>query len=178
MPSNTHWPSRLAWIILAGAPPVLLLGLSPGLPDGLDEVARPRDRRRVADWVEQLTGQDGRNDDVITSRPPGYRETPITGVTVLQVRAFTEEQVARFVRSWYVAVERESTDSTPDVIVAAAAERCGRGEGDDRAGDVLSRQGRCRTAGAPMSARSRAPSWPGGAPNSRRYSRLNCVGLS
>src|SRR5882762_11199329 len=26
--------------------------------------------------------------------------------------------------------------------------------------------------------RRRSPSWPGGAPNSRRYSRLNCEGLS
>jgi energy-coupling factor transporter ATP-binding protein EcfA2 len=84
------------------------------LLDGLDEVARQQDRRRVADWVEQLTKHDGRNDYVITSRPQGYRETPITGVTALQVLAFTEEQVARFVRGWYVAVEQESTNSDPD----------------------------------------------------------------
>jgi hypothetical protein len=31
MPSNANWLSRLAWIVLAGGPPVLVLGLSPGL---------------------------------------------------------------------------------------------------------------------------------------------------
>lgn len=81
------------------------------LLDGLDEVARPTDRRLVADWVEHLTRQYPRNDYVITSRPLGYREATIDGATVLQVRAFTDEQVAAFVRGWYLAVERHSTDT-------------------------------------------------------------------
>jgi hypothetical protein len=39
-------------------------------------------------------------------------------------------------------------------------------------------QGRYWKSCGPVSARSCAASWPGGAPNSRRYSRLNCEGLS
>jgi energy-coupling factor transporter ATP-binding protein EcfA2 len=79
------------------------------LLDGLDEVARPKDRRLVADWVERLTRKHPRNDYVITSRPQGYRDATVDGATVLQVRAFTDEQVAAFVRGWYRAVERLST---------------------------------------------------------------------
>ncbi|HEX3590374.1 MAG TPA: NACHT domain-containing protein [Pseudonocardiaceae bacterium] len=80
------------------------------LLDGLDEVAVPDDRRLVADWVEHLTRQYPKNDYVITSRPLGYREATVDGATVLQVRAFSEDQVAAFVRGWYLAVEQHSTD--------------------------------------------------------------------
>lgn len=86
------------------------------LLDGLDEVARPNDRRVVADWVERLTREFPKNDYVITSRPQGYKDTPITGAVVLQVRPFTEEQVASFVRGWYRAVEKHSTGATGDQL--------------------------------------------------------------
>jgi hypothetical protein len=76
------------------------------LLDGLDEVARPEDRRKVADWVERQTRQYPRNDFVVTSRPHGYRTAGIGGAIVLQVRSLTDEQVSRFVRAWYQAVER------------------------------------------------------------------------
>jgi len=82
------------------------------LLDGLDEVADPGDRRTVADWVERQTTQYPKNDFVITSRPHGYRTAGIDGATVLQARAFTDEQVAKFVRSWYRAVEQEASGAT------------------------------------------------------------------
>ena len=79
------------------------------LLDGLDEVAQQKDRRTVARWVErQISLYDG-NDFVITSRPEGYRTAGIEGAEVLQVCGFTSGQVDRFVRSWYLAVERHST---------------------------------------------------------------------
>ncbi|MFE0027448.1 NACHT domain-containing protein [Amycolatopsis sp. NPDC059021] len=81
------------------------------LLDGLDEVARREDRRAVADWVERLIGQYPGNDFVITSRPRGYQSAEIAGATVLQVRRFTDEQVARFVRAWCSSVERYSAGS-------------------------------------------------------------------
>jgi hypothetical protein len=79
------------------------------LLDGLDEVARPEDRRRVASWVERQIRQYPKNDYVITSRPQGYLTARIDGAAVLQVRSFTDEQVLRFLQGWYLAVERHST---------------------------------------------------------------------
>jgi hypothetical protein len=75
------------------------------LLDGLDEVAQQRDRRGVADWVERQIKRYPRNDYVITSRPHGYLAARIEGATVLQMRRLTEDQVAEFVRRWYLAFE-------------------------------------------------------------------------
>lgn len=69
------------------------------LIDGLDEVARPEDRKGVANWVERQIRQYPKNDYVITSRPQGYLTARIDGATVLQVRSFTDEQVTHFVQS-------------------------------------------------------------------------------
>jgi hypothetical protein len=82
------------------------------LLDGLDEVAGPDEQRGVADWVERQTTQYPKNDFVVTSRPHGYRTAGIDGAIVLQVRAFTDEQVARFVRSWYRVVEEQVSGAT------------------------------------------------------------------
>ena len=91
------------------------------LLDGLDEVARQEDRGGVADWVERQIRQYPKNDYVITSRPQGYRTTSIDGATVLQVRSFTDEQVTRFVRGWYLAVERHSTGTAGEDVGLRAA---------------------------------------------------------
>lgn len=84
------------------------------LLDGLDEVARQEDRSHVAEWVERQTKQYPGNDFVITSRPHGYRSAAIDGAVVVQVRSFSEEQVIRFVRGWYLAVERHSAGVDDD----------------------------------------------------------------
>jgi hypothetical protein len=78
------------------------------LLDGLDEVAAEADRRTVGDWVESQIRQYPRNHFVIASRPQGYEGAHIDGATVLQVRRFTDEQVATFVHCWYAAAERYS----------------------------------------------------------------------
>lgn len=93
------------------------------LLDGLDEVGRVADRTEVAGWVDRQTRQYANNDFVLTSRPQGYRTAPIDGATVLQVRAFTNDQVRRLVRGWYLAAERHSTgESGPDVELRATTE--------------------------------------------------------
>ena len=89
--------------------------------DGLDEVARPEDRRKVASWAAQQIRQYPGNDYVITSRPQGYRDAKIDGADVLQVRGFTTEQVSRFVHSWYLAVERHSTGAADEEITIRAS---------------------------------------------------------
>jgi hypothetical protein len=100
------------------------------LLDGLDEVARLADRRKVADWVERQTKRYPKNDFVITSRPQGYRSAGIDGAAVLQVRSFTDEQVSRFVRRWYLAVEKHSTGASGDDVRLRA---------DSAADDLLER---------------------------------------
>ena len=90
------------------------------LLDGLDEVAEPEDRKKVATWAERQIRQYPANDYVITSRPHGYRAAEIDGANVLQVRGFTTEQVARFVRGWYLAAERHSTGVADEDITIRA----------------------------------------------------------
>ncbi len=90
------------------------------LLDGLDEVARPEDRTKVALWAEHQIRQYPGNDYVITSRPQGYRAAKIDGADVLQVRAFTIEQVSRFVHGWYLAVERHCTGAAGEDITIRA----------------------------------------------------------
>ncbi|WP_328609331.1 NACHT domain-containing protein [Amycolatopsis sp. NBC_00345] len=90
------------------------------LLDGLDEVPAPGDRRSVSDWVERQIGQYPGNDYVITSRPHGYRAAAITGATVFQVRRFTDEQVARFVRGWYRSIEQQTTGVDADELESRA----------------------------------------------------------
>nr|WP_225954096.1 NACHT domain-containing protein [Kibdelosporangium phytohabitans] len=92
------------------------------LLDGLDEVARKQDRQLVADWVGKQINHFPRNDFVLTSRPHGYRATPVNGATVLRVQSFTDEQVRAFVRGWYVAIERHINPDAPVHKAEAEAE--------------------------------------------------------
>jgi hypothetical protein len=100
------------------------------LLDGLDEVARTGARRSVADWIERQIMSYPKNDFVITSRPHGYRTAVIGPADVLQLLPFTDEQVRRFLRGWYLATERHATGTDgPDVEVRA----------EERAADLLDR---------------------------------------
>ena len=78
------------------------------LLDGLDEVASGPTRKLVVAWVQRQLIAYGRNRFVLSSRPYGYRENPLQGVTVLDVQAFTPGQVEQFVRNWYLANELKS----------------------------------------------------------------------
>lgn len=91
------------------------------LLDGLDEVPAEENRRKVVEWVQAQINRYPRNNFVITSRPYGYESNPLPGATVLQVRRFTSEQISRFVRGWYLAVERRSTgEVSPDTKARAS----------------------------------------------------------
>ena len=76
--------------------------------DGLDEVAKPQLRRQVVAWVERQMQLYRNNRFIITSRPFGYRNNPLNGVLVLEVRPFTPEQVRQFIHNWYLANEIKS----------------------------------------------------------------------
>lgn len=76
--------------------------------DGLDEVANPDERIQVSRWVEKQMSSVafGKNFFIITSRPYGYRVAPLNNVDEIEVRSFSQEQVKKFVHSWYLAVTR------------------------------------------------------------------------
>ena len=114
---GAYGPEPAGWFeqCLRGGQCVVLL-------DGLDEVAQDENRRVVSAWVERQITQYPKNDYVITSRPHGYRSAPIEAATVVHTRRFTEEQATRFVRSWYLAVERRSTgEEGEDVQLLASS---------------------------------------------------------
>jgi len=75
------------------------------LLDGLDEVASRDVRLILVDWLDRQIKTHGRNLFVVTSRPYGYRDNPLSSVHTLTVRPFSSEQVRRFVSNWYVANE-------------------------------------------------------------------------
>jgi hypothetical protein len=78
------------------------------LLDGLDEVADRSTRQAVIAWVQRQLIIYGRNRFVLTSRPYGYRENPLDGVTILDVQAFSPDQIERFIQNWYLANELKS----------------------------------------------------------------------
>jgi predicted NACHT family NTPase len=62
-------------------------------------------------WVQrqlQGYGYHGRNRFLLTSRPYGYRENPLEGVTTLEVQPFLPEQIEQFIQNWYLANELKS----------------------------------------------------------------------
>ena len=42
---------------------------------------------------------------MLTSRPLGYRDNPVSGVTTLAVCPYNREQVQQFVSNWYLALD-------------------------------------------------------------------------
>jgi hypothetical protein len=100
------------------------------LLDGLDEVAVEDNRQCISMWVRDQVARYPDNNFVITSRPYGYRSNPLSKAEVLQVRRFTSDQIYRFVRGWYYAIECRSTGETGERTRAIA---------DEHADDLLRR---------------------------------------
>jgi hypothetical protein len=88
--------------------------------DGLDEVADPKLRKTLADWVERQMVAHGKNRFIVTSRPFGYQSNPLTGVTVFEVCPFTRDQMERFVQNWYLANEVMSAQKDDGGVRLAA----------------------------------------------------------
>lgn len=91
------------------------------LLDGLDEVANETERREVVTWVDEQVALFGGNHFIVTSRPFGYRSTPMKRAAVLEVQPFTLEQVKQFVENWYLANEILSFGKDDAGIREAAA---------------------------------------------------------
>jgi HEAT repeat protein len=86
------------------------------LLDGLDEIATDSGRPRVNKAIERLREQCGEagNRLIVTSRVRGYDEAPLVGFKVFSVRNMDRDQVARFLRSWCTAMEREIGAPRPE----------------------------------------------------------------
>ena len=79
------------------------------LLDGLDEVARPEDRRAVAEWTERQVAAFPGSRFVVTSRPYGLPDSLGDQADVRVVRPFTAEQIRLFLDRWSLAAERYAT---------------------------------------------------------------------
>ena len=86
------------------------------LLDGLDEISDPTLRQQVVAWVQHQIQAHPKNRFLISSRPFGYRENPLSGVTVLEVHPFTSSQVRRFVEQWYLANMLMSTQQDDEGV--------------------------------------------------------------
>jgi hypothetical protein len=73
------------------------------LLDGLDEVASKEHRETVSRWIDEQICAFPHCLFVVTSRPGGYREAPLTRAHVLEIMPFNTQQTARFVHNWYLA---------------------------------------------------------------------------
>jgi len=90
--------------------------------DGIDEVADADTRKRVVNWIDRQLENNGNNRFLVTSRPFGYRDNPLSGVTVVVVRPFNSDQVRRFVHNWYLANEIMSAQKSDAGVQMAAEE--------------------------------------------------------
>jgi lipopolysaccharide/colanic/teichoic acid biosynthesis glycosyltransferase/energy-coupling factor transporter ATP-binding protein EcfA2 len=78
------------------------------LLDGLDEIADQAARIALTEWLtHQVSAPDG-NLFVLTSRPFGYRDNPISSAMVVEVQPLAEEQISSFVNQWYQAISARS----------------------------------------------------------------------
>ena len=74
------------------------------LLDGLDEVSEDL-RETIVTWVDRQIREYPRCRFILTARPQGYIETPLTQAHVLEVMSFTPRQVEQFIRNWYLATK-------------------------------------------------------------------------
>ena len=100
--------------------------------DGLDEVADSNERTEVSKWVNRQMATYRKTVFILTSRPHGYRSTPVEQVgTVLEVLPFNFQQVKQFIQSWYLQTEIMSRAGRDTPAV--------RSEAQNNANDLIER---------------------------------------
>ncbi len=74
--------------------------------DGLDEVTIPEERRKVSNWIDELSAAFPNNRYIVTSRIIGYREAPLhNGFHKFRLCDFDREDIKQFVFNWQAAVD-------------------------------------------------------------------------
>jgi predicted NACHT family NTPase len=101
------------------------------LLDGLDEVADPGQREKVARWIEAALTAYPDCRFVFTSRFAGYTTDARlnAGFLEMQIRPLTKSQADGFIRNWYGLVERWRCGDPEQAAVAA----------EENAGDLIHR---------------------------------------
>jgi hypothetical protein len=94
------------------------------LIDGIDEVADPKKRQVVVDWVQRQFDSYGNNNFVVTSRPYGYSGNPLTGIEILEIKDFDWKQIQEFCQKWYLANE---THLAGDILDDGVRQDAGEG---------------------------------------------------
>jgi energy-coupling factor transporter ATP-binding protein EcfA2 len=89
------------------------------LLDGLDEVADEGDRQRLRDWVDEQMYEYPETPFILTSRPAGYTDKAELkqDAVVLEVEPLDSEQIRKFVRNWYLALETKKQGGQADLGV-------------------------------------------------------------
>jgi HEAT repeat protein/energy-coupling factor transporter ATP-binding protein EcfA2 len=94
------------------------------LLDGLDEVAKEEERKRVAKWLDNLASTYCRNIFIATSRPYGYETARLyNDFFELHILNFTPEQVQEFIRYWTKAVEIKAREDESDFTLKEAEKK-------------------------------------------------------
>ena len=109
------------------------------LLDGLDEISDLERRRRLCRWIDDMAGGLDKARLVVTSRWTGYRRLDQIQLgydhVMAEVRDFSPEQQAQFLRKWFVAAYRKET---PDGAVPSPQwQETQRQRGLDRAQAII-----------------------------------------
>lgn len=94
--------------------------------DGLDEVTEPGERLMVRDAVCSFANAFPANGYLITSRPAGYEEAPLSrdDYPHFRILDFTDKEIEAFVTKWYdlrELSEREATENKESLLAAIKA---------------------------------------------------------
>lgn len=93
------------------------------LLDGVDEIVGESDRYTVLDWIGREIEVFGGNEFVVTSRPHGFDDGVLEGHVPLQLLPFTVETILKFLRGWFLEMEkRSSQEGTADIAEQADKE--------------------------------------------------------
>lgn len=94
------------------------------LLDGLDEIAVQQERQQISRWVDRQMETYTKTPFILTSRRGGYEEAELQHpVMILEVQPLTDEQIERFVQTWYLAYEKQSSRTNPTWNAQDAAHR-------------------------------------------------------
>ena len=89
--------------------------------DGLDELPDMDTRQITTSWLQSIVNEYPRNRYIITSRPTGYLQSPLSGDNShYEIAPFDDEQINLFIEQWYPLVEnRVGGDSAFTKSIAA-----------------------------------------------------------
>ncbi len=104
------------------------------LCDGLDELGDLGQRKALAAYLDRQIATYPRSRFVVTARPNGYRDAPLKQAWVLEMQAFSGEQVRRLIESFFVVAE-----SMEPQAATGTGEDALRTRANKKAADLLQR---------------------------------------